>query len=600
MTHTSHRWLNRFAWLLAGATFLLIIAGANVTSHRAGLAVPDWPATYGEFMYSFPVSKWVGNILHEHGHRLIASTVGLLTVALALWIRLAVADEKLLRLGYCAVLAVIAQGVLGGITVKFFLPPPISIAHAALAQAFFCITIALALATSTRRPTLECGDLSPLSPAGSRSVDKTVHSKTIFQLSLATTIAVYAQLLLGATIRHAETAVLAHLIGAIVVTLCVAGLVALIFRRVQRPDFMLRITALAVLVAAQVGLGAATYFVRVPKNADVELSTLQIVLPTLHLAIGALILGTSFALTLRSFRLLPADTSTLPRFHAPTLAHAYLELTKPRIVSMVLVTTTIGFFLGGKGFHSASALFFTLLGTALASGGSAVLNNYLERDVDCKMERTKNRALPTGQITPANALGFGIVLVLAGVTLLAWQVNLLTAFLVLLAAFLYVVVYTPMKRLTWLNTAVGAIPGAIPPLSGWAAATGHLDLGAWVLFSILFAWQHPHFYAIAWMFKDDYRNAGFKMLPVVDPSGRRMFRQTAFFSLLLIALSVLPSVIGMTGRVYFVGALVLGAALFGVGAWMSFSKSFNAARRLLKASVLYLPLLCVLMMVDKL
>ena len=179
-----------------------------------------------------------------------------------------------------------------------------------------------------------------------------------------------------------------------------------------------------------------------------------------------------------------------------------------------------------------------------------------------------------------------------------WAVNLLTGFLVLLAAFLYVLVYTPMKRLTWLNTTFGAIPGAIPPMCGWAAATGRLDPGAWVLFLILFAWQHPHFYAIAWMFKDDYRNAGFKMLPVVDPSGVSTFRQTMLFAALLLGVSVLPTIIGMTGKVYCVGALAMGLALLAVGALFTRTKSFLDARRLLKASVVYLPLLLLLIIVD--
>ena len=167
-----------------------------------------------------------------------------------------------------------------------------------------------------------------------------------------------------------------------------------------------------------------------------------------------------------------------------------------------------------------------------------------------------------------------------------------------MAAFLYVVVYTPLKRLTWLNTSFGAIPGAIPPLCGWAAATGRLDPGAWVLFLILFAWQHPHFYAIAWMFKDDYRNAGFKMLPVVDPSGASTFRQTILFAVLLLGVSILPTAIGMTGRVYCVGALAMGLALLAVGALFARTKSFVDARRLLKASVIYLPLLLILIIID--
>jgi protoheme IX farnesyltransferase len=277
---------------------------------------------------------------------------------------------------------------------------------------------------------------------------------------------------------------------------------------------------------------------------------------------------------------------------------SYVELAKPRILSMVLVTTTIGFFLAAKGIHPLGTLLATLVGVGCATGGSAALNNYLERDVDGKMERTRHRALPAGSIQPANALAFGISLVLVGLVALICAVNLLTAFLVLLASFLYVLVYTPMKRLTWLNTTFGAIPGAIPPMCGWAAAHGRLDPGAWVLFLILFAWQHPHFYAIAWMFRDDYRNAGFKMLPVVDPSGVSTFRQTILFAALLIGVSVLPTMIGMTGKVYCVGALVMGVALLAVGALFAYSKSFLDARRLLKASVIYLPLLLLLIIVD--
>jgi heme o synthase len=277
---------------------------------------------------------------------------------------------------------------------------------------------------------------------------------------------------------------------------------------------------------------------------------------------------------------------------------AYLELAKPRILSMVLVTTTIGYFLAAKGIHPLSTLLLTLFGVGSATGGSAALNNYLEREVDAKMARTRDRALPAGVIQPSSALAFGISLVLLGLLALVWAVNLLTGFLVLLAAFLYVLVYTPMKRITWLNTTFGAIPGAIPPMCGWAAATGHLNPGAWVLFLILFAWQHPHFYAIAWMFQDDYRNAGFKMLPVVEPGGASTFRQTILFSVLLLGVSVLPTAIGMTGKVYCVGALVMGLAMLAVGAMFTRSKSFLDARRLLKASVIYLPLLLLLIIID--
>jgi len=276
----------------------------------------------------------------------------------------------------------------------------------------------------------------------------------------------------------------------------------------------------------------------------------------------------------------------------------YLELTKPRILLMVLVTTTFGFLLGNEGRDSLVLLFLTLLGVGCATGGAAVLNNYLERDFDAKMVRTRGRALPAGLIEPLRALMFGVSLVLVGVLLLTWAANLLAGFLVLLAAFLYVLVYTPLKRITWLNTTFGAIPGAIPPMAGWAAATGSVGAGAWALFAILFAWQHPHFFAIAWIFRDDYRAAGFKMLPAIERSGVRTVRLTIASSLILLAVSLVPTLIGMAGWVYFFGTFLLG--LFMLISALSFARNRDAgtARGLLKASIVYLPLLLGTIILD--
>lgn len=276
----------------------------------------------------------------------------------------------------------------------------------------------------------------------------------------------------------------------------------------------------------------------------------------------------------------------------------YLELAKPRILLMVLVTTALGFFLAARGVNSVLHFCLTLLGVACATSGAAMLNNYSERELDAKMVRTRDRALPAGLIEPHRALTLGVGLVLFGVLLLAWRVNLLTGFLVLMAGFLYVLVYTPLKRITWLNTSFGAIPGAIPPMAGWVAATGKLDPGAWVLFAILFIWQHPHFYAIAWIFCEDYRAAGFKMLPVVEPSGKRMFSQTIVFSILLLAVSLLPTVIGLTGMPYFCGALLSGVLMVLVALRFARERGLADARRLLKATILYLPALLLLITLD--
>lgn len=280
------------------------------------------------------------------------------------------------------------------------------------------------------------------------------------------------------------------------------------------------------------------------------------------------------------------------------LLSAYLELTKPRITGLVLATASLGFLAAEPGFSSWSLFLFTILGTSCAAGGSAALNHFLERNIDRQMERTRNRPLPAGLIKPASALSFGVCLVLIGVFLLLFKTNLLTAFLALLSTFLYVVIYTPMKRLTWLNTSLGAIPGALPPVGGWTAATGELEWGACALFLILFAWQHPHFYAIAWIFREDYRRAGFKMLPVLDADGRRTCRQVIGFCLLLIAVSTLPALVGSSGPVYLGGVILLGCGMLAAGIGLARSRSVENARRLLRVSVIYLPLLLLVTITD--
>ena len=273
-------------------------------------------------------------------------------------------------------------------------------------------------------------------------------------------------------------------------------------------------------------------------------------------------------------------------------------MTKPGIMMLVLVTTALGFYFADHGFHQPMLLLWTLLGSALSCSGATVLNQYLERDADALMQRTRYRPIPMGIIAPAEALGFGISLVLMGLLVLCCKVNLLTGFLSLLTCFLYILVYTPMKRLSWLNTTIGAIPGAIPPLGGWAAASNHLDAGGWILFLILFTWQHPHFYAIAWIYKEDYKKAGFKMLPVVHPEARYTFLQIISFSLLLLAFSLMPTLMGMSGKIYFWGALVLGVGILVTAFLFHKNQSIQDARKILGATIAYLPLLLVLIIID--
>jgi len=276
----------------------------------------------------------------------------------------------------------------------------------------------------------------------------------------------------------------------------------------------------------------------------------------------------------------------------------YFRLSKPGITRMVMVTAAFGYVMGGRGVDSIGHLLLSVLAIGLASAGSSVLNNFLERDTDALMGRTASRELPTGKVSAENALGFGILLVFLGLGVLILFVNLLTAFLVLVTAFTYVLIYTPLKRKTWLNTSIGAVPGAMPMVCGWVAATQQFDLGAWLLFAIMFCWQHPHFYAIAWMYKDDYEKAGFKMLSVVDQAGYRLFVQVILYALLLLAISVIPAGIGMAGTIYLVGALSLGIYFVCYSIAFIRTHSHKSARELLKASIIYLPALFGFVVLD--
>ncbi|MEX2606168.1 MAG: heme o synthase [Kiritimatiellia bacterium] len=280
--------------------------------------------------------------------------------------------------------------------------------------------------------------------------------------------------------------------------------------------------------------------------------------------------------------------------------HSYLNLCKPGIVRMVGVTAAFSYILAAPDVegHGWMRLIAALIGIMGAAAGSAVLNNVMERDLDARMERTRNRELPQGRILPEHALSFGLILSLGSVGWLIWTVNLLTAFLVLSTAFLYVVVYTPLKTRTWLNTTIGAIPGAMPTLCGWSAAMNTLDFGAWVMFAILFAWQHPHFYAIAWIYKDDYEKAGYKMLSVVDKNGARLFMQVLLFALLLLAVSLLPTLMEMAGWIYFAGALLLGIYVMMASVQFVARHTRRDARRLLYSTIVYLPSLLLVIIAD--
>ena len=277
----------------------------------------------------------------------------------------------------------------------------------------------------------------------------------------------------------------------------------------------------------------------------------------------------------------------------------FSELIKARLTFLVLLTTLVGFYIGYPGPLNLMLLFHAMLGTALVASGASALNQLMERDYDAKMQRTEDRPLPSGRLQPGTVLVFGGVCGGLGLVYLAVTVNLLTSLLGAITLGTYLFVYTPLKRVTTLNTVVGAIPGALPPLMGWVAARNEISGGGWALFAILFFWQLPHFLAIAWIYRDQYARAGFVMLPVVDPAGERTGRQAVSHALGLLPISLCPFVLHLAGPVYLFGAFALGLAYLWSAVQFSRQLTIPRARQLFFVSILYLPLLLGLMVFDK-
>ncbi len=284
----------------------------------------------------------------------------------------------------------------------------------------------------------------------------------------------------------------------------------------------------------------------------------------------------------------------------PEKPWAYMVLTKPDVTFLVVITTLAGFYLGCRGPIEWGLMLHTVCATMLVAGGTAALNQYVERDQDALMRRTASRPLPSGQLRPREVLIFGLVTIALGATWLALAANGLSALVALATSALYLGVYTPLKTRTTFSTAIGAIPGALPPLIGWAAARGSLSPAAWVLFAILFFWQFPHFMSIAWIYREDYARAGIRMLPVVDRTGNSTFRQIIGTSAVLVWVSALPSLVGMAGVRYFFGALLLGMILLQVGLWANRSRTNARAKWLMHATVAHIPILLLWLVLDKL
>jgi len=606
-TQSHDAWRHRYTLGVAGTIVCLLGAGGLVTSTGSGLAVPDWPLSFGQV---FP--PMVGGVLFEHGHRLIAAGVGLLMVILGAWYWRREPRHGVRRLALAALAAVVVQGLLGGMTVLLRLPTAVSVAHACLAQAVFAAVAFLALATS-RRFVLDRPD--PL-------VRGT--AVPIWGLGLLACGLIYGQLVLGAVVRHTGAGLairdfplalgrivpplqstpvalhFAHRLVALVILLVVAWVAIRVLRSsAARRELGVPAAFAAALVVLQIGLGGAAVLTR-----------LAVIPATLHVVNGALLLAACGVLTVRAWRgdraarqAAPAGewSATGPSSAARPAARVadYLALIKPRVTFMVLVTTAAGFHLGAGGPLDATRLILTLLGTLLVAAGTSALNQYAEREADARMLRTRDRPLPAGRMAPPAALLFALLISTAGLGILAAWVNVVSAVLALLTLGLYIVVYTPLKKTTPLSTLVGAVPGALPPLIGWAAAAGSIAGGGLALFAILFVWQLPHSLAIASMYRDDYARGGFRLLPVTHPNGGMTERQILVHAVALLPVSLLPTIIGVAGPIYFAGALVLGLGLAASAVPVLFDRTTRAARRVLLVSVVYLPVLLGLLAFDR-
>jgi protoheme IX farnesyltransferase len=563
---------HRLALALVGSTLALIFIGGLVTSTHSGLSVPDWPLSYGRLM-----PPMVGGILFEHGHRMVATFVGLLTIVTAVFFR---RDPRVWvrRAGWSALGLVISQGVLGGLTVLFKLPKPISIAHGTLAQTFFCLTVALAVWTS---------------PSWQKPPTATPPTADVPlpHIALLLFLSMYVQLVLGAVVRHSGHGIGVHVGNAGLLLFWIGW----IFHRLtgaHAEDHTLWRVALGIgaMYFLQASLGLVTLLSLTVSEWQLR-PAVAVLWTTAHVMVGAALLGLSVTLLLLAWRRFPGSLTS-------SRVKDYVALTKPGISIMAAVTALAGFLLGSAGMPDGSRLAHTAMGTLLVSAGACALNMLFERDVDARMRRTESRPLPAQRLHPGEALFVGVFLLAVGIVYLAGFVNGLTAMVAGLTASVYLYVYTPLKKISALNTIFGAVAGALPPVMGWTAAAGRFEVGAWILFGILFFWQFPHFFSLAWLYRDDYARAGLSMLPVVEGDGKGTARRIVGFTVALLAASFLPLFFQSAGVAYGFSAGLLGMGLLILGYLFSLDRTSIRARRLFLASVIYLPILLAVLVFD--
>ncbi len=619
-------WLHRFAVLTATAAIGLIVAGAAVTSTGSGDAVPDWPLSYGSL-----APPMIGGILFEHTHRLVAGFTGILIAILAGWLWIAKPGRTVQRLGTAALAAVILQASLGGLRVLlistdsvqeaalqiagFFtvqsLRMAVAVTHALVAQTILCLLFAIVVLTSPSRR----GAAAVSFPFPAR--------QNAFRLSVFFTGLIFLQLILGALVRHSgaglaipdfplsfgkiippfanlphdpsapfplspgkfqfQVAVhFAHRVAA----LLILGLAVFFFARHRKAGKIGKLAAILLLLTSlQMVLGALNIW-----------TGKSVYVTVLHVAVGALLLSCSVAALIASLGLVQTQPPPPKPF---AKMRAYLELTKPRLTLLVLFSALTGYCLGASGNINLLNLAGALFGIGLASAGALALNQYAERVYDARMIRTQKRPLPQGRLRPVEALAFGTALCIVSVLFLTLYINILTGFLVSLTILTYLFAYTPLKRISYFNTAVGAVSGALPIVCGWTAARNALAPEALALFGILFFWQFPHFLSIALLYREDYRRAGYKMLPLRENGIPRTNRQILFACAALLGASLFPALLGLAGKMYLAAALLAGGAFLGCGISLALYRNNLFARRLMFASFVYPLIVWSFMIYDK-
>lgn len=592
-----------FVRIVAAATAVLIFIGALVTTTGSGLAVPDWPLSFGQV---FP--RMVGGVLYEHGHRLVAGGIGFLTLVMAFWAQFGKQDRVVRGLCWLALALVVVQGLLGGLTVLLGLSLTVSTLHACTAQLFLCTVTACVCYTSPRFRNVG------VSLVGDQAA-------ALRLVGLMAVGAVLCQLVIGAVMRHMGAGLVivdwplnqgglvpiftskevvinyAHRVTAWIVFSCLMLYAWHVQRqRKHLPGPLVALSRTTVLlVCLQITLGALTVW-----------SGRGLIQTCCHVLNGALTLATTFATYLWTVRCTahvqpeaaaPMGEGAL-REQAPDVSGVamratrkdWMNLFKVKLVNMSVIVAALSYWLG-RGHLDLVGLLQVSLGVALIGSGAGALNQLLEVEVDRLMSRTRTRPILSGSISPAQAEFWGCALSILGTLYLGLVAHPLAGLLAALAVVSYAFVYTPLKKISSYCTLIGAVPGALPVLVGWSAATGGLELQGWVLFCILFLWQLPHFMAIAWLCKDDYARAGLPMVTVLDPGGRTAAAQAVAYCLALLPVSLAPSLCGLAGPGYFFVALILGLTYLYASVVWGQHRTTPGARRLLLTSVAYLPLL---------